>query len=207
MTAKSKIVITDNPKEFISAFRQNTQNRVIEYSTDSFEIETARDIIKEAYLTSETTKYIAITFEKSNKYSQNAMLKILEEPPNGIVFLVVLKSKSLLLPTILSRLPVEYIGISAIELVSDLDYEKFDLEYIYNSVKLQTITKDDLKNEIQAVLIQLFSKQVAISQKNLDKFGEYIEMLSLNIPLKPLYLSFLTNLFVIRNEDKKNLSK
>lgn len=47
--------------------------------------------------------FILEGMERFNSQSQNALLKTLEEPPKGVVFIVTTASKSAVLPTILSR--------------------------------------------------------------------------------------------------------
>lgn len=47
--------------------------------------------------------FILEGFDKFNIQSQNALLKILEEPPSGVTFILSASSKSAVLPTILSR--------------------------------------------------------------------------------------------------------
>ncbi len=45
-------------------------------------------------------------FEKANVHAQNAFLKILEEPPSGVVFLLLAENERGILPTIVSRCQV-----------------------------------------------------------------------------------------------------
>ena len=65
-----------------------------------------RELTDSAYLSAnEGVRKIFILegMEKYNPQSQNALLKTLEEPPSGVVFIVTTASKSAILPTILSR--------------------------------------------------------------------------------------------------------
>lgn len=50
--------------------------------------------------------YIIKDSEKMNVYAQNALLKILEEPPSFVVFILICENSGLLLPTVRSRAPV-----------------------------------------------------------------------------------------------------
>lgn len=50
--------------------------------------------------------YIIRNSEKMTVQAQNAILKVLEEPPSFVVFILITTSASLLLPTIVSRAPV-----------------------------------------------------------------------------------------------------
>lgn len=52
----------------------------------------------------ENKKFIVIKFESITPEAQNVLLKILEEPPLGTVFILATSNPGLLLPTLLSRL-------------------------------------------------------------------------------------------------------
>lgn len=65
-----------------------------------------RDLKESAYLTANEGYrkiFILEGVQSFNVQSQNALLKVLEEPPKGVVFILTAASKSAVLPTILSR--------------------------------------------------------------------------------------------------------
>ncbi len=65
-----------------------------------------RDLKENAYLTANEGYrkiFILEGVERFNVQSQNTLLKILEEPPKGVVFILTASSKTAVLPTILSR--------------------------------------------------------------------------------------------------------
>ncbi len=69
-------------------------------------VDTARSLIKEAYLRPQISKkrvFIIKNAEKLNKSAQNALLKIIEEPPEYAVFMLLCENPAMLLNTILSR--------------------------------------------------------------------------------------------------------
>ncbi|MGN1122786.1 MAG: ATP-binding protein [Eubacterium sp.] len=83
---------------------------IFEYSSaqtaNSFHISTVREIINDAYMQpneAEYKVYILANAHFMNTAAQNAILKILEEPPSYAVFLLTADSKSMLLDTVLSR--------------------------------------------------------------------------------------------------------
>ncbi len=67
------------------------------------DIETARTIITWAYTPYNDEKIGLISFHTASVPAQNAMLKILEEPPVGVRFIVLTSNKENLIGTILSR--------------------------------------------------------------------------------------------------------
>ncbi len=80
--------------------------RVVTFIEDDFKLEHAKAVIAEAYISEEESKTLLIATKNFNPISQNTLLKIFEEPPRNILFILVVPTKSLLLPTIRSRLPI-----------------------------------------------------------------------------------------------------
>ncbi len=88
----------------------------------AFKVETAREIRKDAFLVPNDGKnkvYILEDSQNMNDSSENALLKILEEPPQGVFFLLTCQSASAMLPTILSRAMVLRLTDEAEEEYSD----------------------------------------------------------------------------------------
>lgn len=75
-------------------------------TANSFHVDTVRQIIDDAYIKpneAEFKVYILADAQCMNASAQNALLKILEEPPSYVVFILTAISKSSLLSTVLSR--------------------------------------------------------------------------------------------------------
>ncbi len=120
---------------------------IYEYSPSgaprSFHIEKVREIINDIYMPpneAEYKIYILGNIHCMNESAQNAALKIFEEPPQYVIFILTAKSKSLLLPTILSRtttfnvLPVE--PEKAAVYISDR-YDDISYDKAFNAVKAE----------------------------------------------------------------------
>ena len=68
--------------------------------------EQARQIVSDAYVKpfeSQKKVYIINDASKLNEFAQNCLLKILEEPPEYVVFIIISTTESVLLQTVLSR--------------------------------------------------------------------------------------------------------
>lgn len=82
-----------------------------------FRVDAVRQIIEDAYMKpneAEHKVYILAGADRMNESAQNALLKILEEPPEYVVFILTAVSKSVMLSTILSRsVVVSLEGVSA----------------------------------------------------------------------------------------------
>lgn len=72
----------------------------------SFHVDAVREIRKEAYLRpneAEAKVFILENAQNMTVQAQNALLKIIEEPPQGITFILTCDNKAALLDTVLSR--------------------------------------------------------------------------------------------------------
>lgn len=82
-------------------------------SLNPYPIEFVRECRNEAYIKPNGAKYkvfIFTQFDNITVQSQNALLKIIEEPPETAVFILCCKSKDRLLDTIISRVSVIFCG-------------------------------------------------------------------------------------------------
>lgn len=71
-----------------------------------FKVETCREIRQDAFVLpndGESKVYILEDSQNMNDSSENALLKILEEPPAGVYFVLTCDSRFSMLPTVLSR--------------------------------------------------------------------------------------------------------
>lgn len=158
------------------------QTRVIKNEEkDEFQIEQANKTLKEAYIASNETKYLFLCGATFRVEAQNALLKILEEPPKNIVFILLVSSKNSLLPTIYSRLPYKNLKKVVEKDNIELNIKKLDLKDIYTFIKNnQKITKDEAINIVETILIKANKENVKLNQKELDIFFKSIKLLELN---------------------------
>ena len=162
----SKAVITNN----IDKFLENISGEIIR--RDELKIEDVREIEKLAYISEKDKKSIVIAAEKFNVFAQNALLKLIEEPPKNVDFLIVTKSKYSLLDTILSRV--------ALERKIFEENEEFELKPITNEYILELLTNDMNKEEIKSML-KAIVKNKDLSEESLKILNDAIIMLELNI--------------------------
>ena len=158
------------------------QTRVIKNEEkDEFQIEQANKTLKEAYIASNETKYLFLCGATFRVEAQNALLKILEEPPKNIVFILLVSSKNSLLPTIYSRLPYKNLKKVVEKDDIELNIKKLDLKDIYTFIKNnQKITKDEAINIVETILIKANKENLKLNQKELDIFFKSIKLLELN---------------------------
>jgi len=178
----SQIITTANIDLAIERIKPNikAQNiRVIQ--SDEFKIDNAKEAIKEAYISSEEKKYILLASKKFNIYAQNSLLKILEEPPKNIVFIIITNSKSSLLPTIKSRLKINKIKDSKEKIDFTLELKNITKQELFNFLKTnQRIKKDEAKELIQAILEKIAKEEIKLSESELNIFSNSYKLLELN---------------------------
>ena len=173
--------IEDSLNKFLAVYPIH-QTRVIKNEEkDEFQIEQANKTLKEAYIASNETKYLFLCGATFRVEAQNALLKILEEPPKNIVFILLVSSKNSLLPTIYSRLPYKNLKKVVEKDDIELNIKKLDLKDIYTFIKnSQKITKDEAINIVETILIKANKENIKFNQKELDVFFKSIKLLELN---------------------------
>ena len=178
------------------------QTRVIKNEEkDEFQIEQANKTLKEAYIASNETKYLFLCGATFRVEAQNALLKILEEPPKNIVFILLVSSKNSLLPTIYSRLPYKNLKKVVEKDNIELNIKKLDLKDIYTFIKNnQKITKDEAINIVETILIKANKENIKFNQKELDIFFKSIKLLELNS--KPTTILTYLLLSILEKESK-----
>ncbi|WP_024790071.1 DNA polymerase III subunit delta' [Lebetimonas sp. JH292] len=167
----NKIIVTNDLEKCINEIKYD--EKII---TDEFKVENVKELKEISYLTSKNEKTILIAAKKYNLISQNALLKILEEPPPNTAFILAVTSKYSLLETIKSRLPIEY---KIFKKVTDINV---DLSKINNDLIFDLLQKDLNKDEIKAICYDLINKKNL--KKELNVLSNAIKMLELNIEKK-----------------------
>jgi len=156
--------------------------RVVLFIRENFLIEDAKAVIAEAYISEAETKYIVLAASSFTSISQNSLLKVLEEPPNNIEFIIISPTKSGILPTIRSRLPVIQGEKEHNILEIDLNLAKLDYAQIFDFLKEHSKIQ---KNEAKTLIESLFYRatvvdKLILSSIQLENFDKAYRLLELN---------------------------
>ncbi len=195
---KSHILLVDNIEDAIlkqiQLYPKHSTRIIKNDEKDEFQIAQANLAIKEAYIATSEIKYIFLCGATFRVEAQNALLKILEEPPLNIVFIILTKLKSTLLPTIYSRLPYKNIKTIESKNESNLDIKRLDLKDVYTFLKdNQKISKDEAKIVVEEILMKVKNEKIELKEKELEVFSKSIKLLDLNSkPINVLSLLLLT---------------
>ncbi len=182
-TQKGFILISSElENEFERLQAELKPNRVVGFIREKFLLEDAKAVVSEAYISESQTKYIVLGAIEFNAVSQNSLLKVLEEPPTNIEFIIISPTKSNLLPTIRSRLPIVK-GTTIHENINiDINLAKVDYSQIFKFLKEHARVK---KNEAKALVEALYHKatvteKLILSSSQLENFDMAYRLLELN---------------------------
>ena len=174
------------------------------FREEDLKIDIAKEIIAQSYLTYEQEMLIVIAANKYNIAAQNALLKIIEEPPEKVQFIIIAKNKNALIPTIRSRMRLIVHKHKAFIPPFELDVKKLSLESIYTFCKQNDSanhSKEDIKLRIQSLLFALFEAKITLTQKELSLFDKAIALNQNDATEKQNYI-FLPLLLIIYQKQK-----
>lgn len=179
------------------------KKRHLFFVKDEFLMEDAKEVIKEAYVAEAADKYLILVAKSYRIEAQNALLKILEEPPRHIVFIVVAPSKTVLLPTICSRLAYKELAVEHERVRSELVLSKLDISDIYAFVQAhQTIEKNALKELVQGIVYEAIHEyRLHFSEKELEHFQKLLHLVELNSRPQTILTSLLLSVMLRKHRE------
>lgn len=164
------------------------------------------DVINESYISSNTQKYLILVGDNFNIEAQNALLKVLEEPPNNINFIIVTKSKSAILPTILSRMIITNKRKILPKIDFPLDLKTLNLgsirDFVNNADSVPYISKEKGQELIESLLFSVKKAGIKLSQNELEYFSQAIKQIYFNGITRYIILTLLLMLL----ENKRNMT-
>ncbi|MBZ7944708.1 DNA polymerase III subunit delta' [Campylobacter sp. RM10532] len=195
----SKILISEDferiKEEMIEKYGYKHLRFIPKIPASDFLLDDARLVEKESYIAEVDEKIIILMAHNFRIEAQNFLLKLLEEPPKNIKFLIVVPSKNLLLPTIKSRLICEKRNTKKTKNHLNLDLNKMDLKILFEF--LQENENLD-KNELMEKIILLTEQMVKIkdfNEKELEFFYESYELAKLNSKSSLILATLLLNFY------------
>ena len=175
-----EIHITPFPQNLIEDFTHNRDEQYYEiFEREDFKIDDAKEVIAQSYLAHEKETLIIITAHKYNQAAQNALLKIIEEPPQNVRFILIAKNKNAFLPTIRSRMQLKIHRHKSDIAPFELDIKKLNLQSIYEFCKHNENahhSKEEVKLRIQSLLFALFEAKIKLNERELALFDKAIAL-------------------------------
>ncbi|MEN8191795.1 MAG: hypothetical protein ABFS12_03195 [Bacteroidota bacterium] len=167
----------------------NPYHEIIIDNANNIKINSIRDIKKNLSINYTDLFYRMIIIEDAHlmsKEAQNALLKSLEEPPEGIIFVLITHKQEFLLPTIISRCwELKFTSLSN-EIIEEILITKFNIEKsiaeevspfangsIHNALELLNYGFHDLVetsiNILRYSLARWYNTSLRIIQDEIDK--------------------------------------
>lgn len=174
------------------------------FEQDELLIDEAREIIAQSYIAQKEPFLIVIMAKSYRIEAQNALLKILEEPPKNIFFCIVATSKNLLLETVRSRLMITQKGKNLTHEKCGLNLKNLSLSDITKFIdeksaleKTDKFDKNSLSMLVNSIIIEAITDGIKFSQKEFEYFCKLSNLTSLNAKshsvLTPLLLTIYYN--------------
>ena len=208
MKLASGIIITHQVDEVLQALeaQKTTELFTIIKSLDDkgnpkeFLVEHAQKAINRAYIASENLNYIILVAPKFSDISQNRLLKILEEPPKNKAFIILTKSKSALLQTVQSRMPVLVLNDASQEDIFSLDLDTLNLAKVYAVTQKHTrVSSTQCRVLVEKISLHaMHSKKYNLDEQTLRLFSNCIKALDVGSPS-----SFVLNTLLLKLLAKK----
>jgi len=176
------LIASDFDAEIQRLQEELTPFRLVKFIEDTFKIEHAKAVTAEAYISEIETKYIVMAALEFTAVAQNALLKLLEEPPRHIEFIIITPTKSNLLPTVRSRLPILKVQHSHSDVVVSISLARLDYAEVFTFLKEHArVSKNDAKALVEALFHRAtVEEKLILSQKQLENFDMAYRLLDLN---------------------------
>lgn len=155
--------------------------RFIEFIRDDFLIEDSKSVIKEAFIAEKETKILLLGARNYNLYAQNSLLKVLEEPPLHVMFVLCVPTKTALLPTIRSRLPLKVFTRERSLIKTGLNFANLSLNDVFNFLlDKKYLPKEELLVLIQSITTEAIKQGLKFDENELDTFAKLLQLAALN---------------------------
>ena len=204
----SGVIVTKNADEVITklqALRTDEIFTIIKNEDEKgnikeFLVEQAKQTIAKAYVASDVLNYIILISPSFSDVVQNRLLKILEEPPKNKAFIIITESKSAILDTIKSRMPIVVLQEEQEENICELDIHNLNLAKVYEFVQEnKRISNKECQKIVETIsTIAMKSGKYNLDESTLKVFSDSIKALDMGSPT-----SFILNVVLLKLLAKK----
>ncbi len=168
------IVSTDRDKTIAALEALRTDEFITKViKDDALLVDDAKLIIEKAYLATSVKNIIIVAAKAFPPLIQNKLLKIIEEPPKNVEFIIIVPTKAIILPTIRSRLPIITLREERTEEELGLDLVRMNLATVYEFIQ----ANKRIDNSAAKELVQRIGK-AAILTGAYDLDEKSLELLS-----------------------------
>ena len=175
--------------------------RIIVTEKKNFVLDDAKLAIEKAYMASDVETVIILAAKEFSVEVQNKLLKVIEEPPLRVSFILMVSSKAALLPTIRSRLPVVVLREKQEREIFELDMVHLDLASVYAFVQKhkRLIDKAAAKSFVEKISSEAMkSQRFDLDEKTLQLFHNAFKALDVGSPPQFVFTTLLLKLLARR---------
>jgi len=176
MRLSSQVIITSQLETTIAQLEslRRDEHIIKIIKEDKFLVEDAKLAIEKAYMASKVTTVIILGAKEFPAIIQNRLLKVIEEPPLGVEFILITPSKATILPTIRSRISITTLKESKEKESIELDMRELDLASVYSFVqKHKRIDIPSAKKIVEQIALEAMeSKRFKLDEKTLQLFAD-----------------------------------
>ncbi|WP_107686958.1 DNA polymerase III subunit delta' [Campylobacter concisus] len=199
----NKIVVTSDFESLKAKLESEFGiNNLRFFISDDFLLENAKEVIAEAYIAEKDEKILVIHANSFRTEAQNALLKIIEEPPRNIKFIIVTQSKNLLLPTIRSRMLIENKLTKKPKMSVELNLKSLGLKELTSFIdqkiaeeQAQKFGKNELKELVGAIVTKAVDSGYKFSGEEMEYFFSLIKLADLNAKSHAILMPLLLTIF------------
>ena len=199
----NKIVVTSDFESLKAKLESEFGiNNLRFFISDDFLLENAKEVIAEAYIAEKDEKILVIHANSFRTEAQNALLKIIEEPPRNIKFIIATQSKNLLLPTIRSRMLIENNLTKKPKITLDLNLKSLSLKELTSFIdqkiadeQAQKFGKNELKELVGVIVTKAVDAGYKFSGDEMDYFFSLIKLADLNAKSHAVLTPLLLTIF------------
>jgi len=206
----SQVIITSNFNDTIDRLKEiapiKSTFELFIKEDENFKVSDANEVIAKAYLASKDRVFICLASDIFSDVVQNRLLKIIEEPPRNKEFIIITPSKSALLPTIKSRLPVTILSKEKKGIELNLDFNNLHLESVYNFIQENKRLKlKEAVEIVESVVIKAIkSKAFNLDEGSLKLFSDARKALELGSPADFIITNILLKLLAKKLKREKS---
>lgn len=175
--------------------------RIIMTEKKNFLLGDAKLAIEKAYMASDVSTIIILAAKEFSIEVQNKLLKVIEEPPPRVSFILMVSSKATLLPTIRSRLPITILHEKQESEAFELDMKQLDLAAVYAFVQKhkRLIDKAAAKSLVEKISSEAMkSQRYDLDEKTLQLFHNAFKALDVGSPPQFVFTTLLLKLLARR---------
>jgi len=183
----SQVIVSSSIDETVAMLdKLRTSERMVKIIEEdkAFSVDDAKIAIAKAYMASEEITVIVLGAKIFSPIVQNKLLKVIEEPPKNKVFILITQSKSTILDTIKSRLPIVILSEDKEEDALGIDVKQLSLATVYEFI--QTHKRTNAKE--MSIIIERIAKEAMnslafdLDEKTLSLFSNSCVALDMGSP-------------------------